>query len=155
MSIAPVTASVRVPLPPDTAFDLFTRRIGEWWQRQKSIAPKPWAQIVIEPGAGGRWFERDADGAETDWGDVLAWEPPCRLLLAWRIDANFRYDPAFETEVELRFTPVGQRETLVSLEHRNLERFGADAERVAGNLGGGWPTLITLYGDLARKEKEA
>ena len=34
MSIAPVTASVRVPLPPDTAFDLFTRRIGEWWQRQ-------------------------------------------------------------------------------------------------------------------------
>jgi hypothetical protein len=28
------------------------------------------------------------------------------------------------------------------LEHRNLERFGVDAERHAERLRGGWPTMV-------------
>ena len=39
--------------------------------------------------------------------------------------------------------------TLVTLEHRNLERYGAAAERHAGMLGGGWPGLLQGFADLA------
>lgn len=155
MSIAPIRMEVTVPVPPDAAFALFTGRIGEWWQRSKSIGDKPWAEVVIEPRQDGRWFERDAEGAETPWGDVLAWEPPGRLLLAWRIGADFRFDPQLETEVELRFLPDGESGTRVSLEHRKLQRFGDAAERVAAQLGGGWPGLVASFAKLAEEENRS
>jgi uncharacterized protein YndB with AHSA1/START domain len=104
---------------------------------------------VIEPFAGGRWFERDAEGGETSWGRVLAFEPPERLLLAWQLNSQFRYDPAFETEVELTFTPSDGGGSRVTLEHRNLERFGADAEKVAGQVSTGWPRFVGFFVDFA------
>lgn len=39
--------------------------------------------------------------SECVWGDLLAWEPPHRLLPAWRIDADFQQDPNLLTEVEV------------------------------------------------------
>jgi hypothetical protein len=56
---------------------------------------------------------------------VLAWEPPVRLLLAWQITAEWRFDPNLLTEVEVRFTADGTG-TLVELEHR-LDGYGAAA----------------------------
>ncbi len=61
---------------------------------------------------------------------MLAWEPPLRLLLAWQINANWKYDPDLVTEVEVTFTPVEGGATRVDLEHRNLERFGDKIETV-------------------------
>jgi uncharacterized protein YndB with AHSA1/START domain len=57
------------------------------------------------------------------------------------LNSQFTYDPDFLTEVELTFAPRGAG-TLVTLEHRNLERFGDDADKLAGQLGGGWPTFL-------------
>jgi hypothetical protein len=31
------------------------------------------------------------------------------------------------------------------VEHRNLERYGDDAEKIAGLLGGGWPTCLAEF----------
>ncbi len=151
--IDPVVRRVVVRAPPARAFALFAGRIGTWWPKDKHIGARPAVDVVLEPGVGGRWFERDADGAETQWGRVLAWEPPTphaegRMLLAWQIGADWRFDPGFETEVELRFTPVADG-TEVRLTHRRLERFGAHAERMAGMLGGGWPLMLGCFRDLA------
>jgi uncharacterized protein YndB with AHSA1/START domain len=149
MTIAPVVVSVRVAAPPDRAFSLFARDMGRWWPHGMTIGAKPHVEIVIEPRTGGRWFERDEQGAETSWGKVLAWEPPGRLLLGWQLDSRFAYDPDFLTEVELTFAPDGAGGSTVTLEHRNLERFGADAEKVAGQVGGGWPRIIGNFVDFA------
>jgi uncharacterized protein YndB with AHSA1/START domain len=151
MTIAPVVRSVSVKAPPDRAFALFTGDIGRWWPRGMTIGEQPHADVLIEKHPGGRWFERADDGTETQWGRVLAWEPPKRLLLAWQIGAGWKYDEAFETEVEVTFAPAGTG-TLVTLEHRNLERFGAAAEAIAKQLGGGWPKLIQFFADYADKE---
>lgn len=155
MSIAPIVQSVTVSLPPQQAFDIFATRMGRWWKPGMTIGTQPHADIVIEPAPGGRWFERDADGAETEWGKVIAWDPPERLLLAWQLDATFSYDPDFETEVEVRFEDLGNGATRVTLEHRNLERFGPTAQKVAESLGSGWPGLMQLYADLAQSEEKA
>jgi hypothetical protein len=37
----------------------------------------------------------------------------------------------------------------VTLEHRNLERFGVDAARHAGRLNGGWPTKLAALAAYA------
>lgn len=154
MSIAPIRRQVTVKPPPDVAFRLFTGSIGQWWPARTSIGAQPPVAVVLEPFVDGRWYERDADGRETQWGKVLAWEPPGRVLLAWQINAAWTFDPALITEVEVTFVPAADGGTLVTLEHRNLERLGADAERVAGQLGGGWPTLLDLYATLASAQTE-
>jgi uncharacterized protein YndB with AHSA1/START domain len=146
MSIAPIVRSVTVAVPPDRAFALFTGAMGRWWTPGTTVGAKPHVEIVVEPHAGGRWFERDEDGAETHWGKVLSWDPPGRVLLGWQLDAAFRYDPDLTTEVELTFAPEGKG-TRVTLEHRNLERFGASAEAVAAKLAGGWPSKLQLFAD--------
>jgi uncharacterized protein YndB with AHSA1/START domain len=151
MTIAPIVQSVTVAVPPDRAFALFTGSMGRWWQRGKTIGAKPHVEIVMEPRPDGRWFERDEDGAETDWGRVLAWQPPARVLLGWHLDASFAYDPELETEVEITFVP-DDAGTRVTLTHRNLERFGESAERVASQLGGGWPTLVQAFADYAEEQ---
>jgi uncharacterized protein YndB with AHSA1/START domain len=156
MTIAPVVRTVTVRAAPARAFNLFTANIERWWPQSHHIGAKPFAAVIVEPHVGGRWFERDADGAECQWGKVLAWEPPTRLLLGWQITSEWRYDPAFLTELELRFEPVDGGATLVTLKHRDLERFGADAEKVAGQLGGGWPSIMAdfvTYADAQRTKE--
>ena len=147
MSIAPIVRTVEVKAAPARAFDLFTSRIGDWWP--KGIGKAPHVAIVMEPQVGGRWFERDADGNETQWGKVLSWEPPARVLLAWQINTRWSFDPDLMTEVELTFAPAEGGGTLVTLEHRNLERFGADAVPHVERLRGGWPTHLAVFGRYA------
>jgi len=149
MSIAPILRTVQVKAAPARAFDLFATHMGHWWPKGRTIGKAPHAAVIVEPRAGGQWFERDADGNETHWGEVLAWEPPSRLLLGWQINSQWGYDPDFLTEVELTFAPAEDGGTLVTLEHRNLERFGADAARHAEKLRGGWPTHLAQFAQYA------
>ena len=148
MTIAPILLSVDVKAPPERAFALFTGHIGKWWPVGRTVAKTPHADVVIEPHAGGRWFEVDADGVETPWGKVVSWEPPGRVVLGWQLNSQWAYDPDLVTEVELSFT-AQDGGTRVTLEHRNLERFGADADKLAGQLGGGWPTFMNIFADYA------
>ncbi|MDB5533839.1 MAG: ATPase [Hyphomicrobiales bacterium] len=145
MTIAPIVRTVEVKAPPEKAFSLFAGRMGDWWPKGRGIGKGPCVTVVVEPHAEGRWFEVDADGNETQWGKVLAWEPPSRLLLAWQLSCDWGYDPNFLTEVELTFAPAARGGTLVTLEHRNLERFGPDAAGHAERLGGGWPSRLADY----------
>jgi len=141
---APVRKSIVVKAPPARAFAVFTADIGRWWPATHSIGGK-FKEAVLEPRAGGRCYERGTDGSECDWGKVLAWEPPGRVLLAWQLDANFKYAKDLITEVEVRFLANEDGGTRVELEHRNLERFAEHAEKVAESVSGGWPQVLAAY----------
>jgi uncharacterized protein YndB with AHSA1/START domain len=149
MSIAPIVRTVQVKAAPARAFDIFAAQMASWWPKGGTIGKQPHAAIVIEPRRDGRWFERDADGNETNWGRVLAWEPPSRLLLAWQLTCEWGYDPDLQTEVEVTFAPAEGGGTLVTLEHRHLERFGADGARHVEKLRGGWPTRLADFAQYA------
>ncbi len=124
----PVRRSVTLKADPARAFEVFAAGMDRWWPRTHSVGSSPQRRVVLEPVAGGRWYEIGEDGSECLWGKVLAYEPPARLLLAWQIDVDWRYDPSLVTEVEVRFTPLAEGGTRVDLEHRDLERFGDKAE---------------------------
>lgn len=144
---APVRRSVTVKVEPARAFQAFVGNIGRWWPKSHSIGGKPLAEAVLEPRVGGLWYEVSEDGSTCDWGKVLAYEPPGRLVLAWQIDADWKFDPDLITEVEVKFIPDGAG-TRVELEHRNIERFGAKAAAMAEMIGsdaGGWLTILGLY----------
>jgi uncharacterized protein YndB with AHSA1/START domain len=144
---AAIRKSFTVRAGRETAFEIFSKGLDRWWPRSHFIGPSPLKEAVMEPGVGGRWFSRHEDGSEQMWGEVLAWDPPGRLVLAWRISHAWGYDPNLLTEVDVTFTDVGGGETRVDLEHRGLERFGdstaADQTRAA--MGGGWGLILESF----------
>jgi uncharacterized protein YndB with AHSA1/START domain len=145
-----VRQSVVVETSPERAFYVFTEGMTSWWPIDShSIGDRPMAEAVIEPRTGGRWYERGDDGTECDWGRVLAWEPPGRIVLAWQISAEWKADPTIRTEVEVRFTPEGDGRTRVDLEHRGLESFGERAEQMRAIFGsdGGWNGLLRRFAE--------
>lgn len=151
MSITPIIQSVDVKASPARAFELFTGQMGAWWPRGKSVGATPHSAIIIEPWEGGRWYERDAAGNESQWGKVLAFEPPGRVLLGWQLSSQWSYDPALLTEVELTFAALAGGGTRVRLEHRNLERFGTNTALHISKLNEGWPTRLADFVQFANR----
>jgi uncharacterized protein YndB with AHSA1/START domain len=146
---APIRKSIVVKAAADKAFAVFTGNMTRWWPAAYSIGATPIKEVVLEPRTGGRWFERGEDGLECQWGKVLAWEPPSRVLLAWQIDGSWKYDADLITELDVRFAAHGAKETRVDFEHRHLERLGEAAEIVRAQLESGWPGLLEAYAAAA------
>jgi uncharacterized protein YndB with AHSA1/START domain len=109
---------------------VFTSRMTTWWPSHHHIGSAPIQEIVVEPREGGRWYTRHEDGTETSTGYVAGWDPPERLVLAWQITADWRYDPSLVTTVEVRFVEESPGRTRVELEHRDLDRYGPEADRM-------------------------
>jgi len=151
IGIAPVRQTLTVPIPAQQAFSLFTEGFNTWWIGHH-IGAAELAEAVIEPRAGGRWYERGVDGSECDWGKVLIYEPPGRLVLSWQLNAKFEYDPDPEhaSEIEVTFVEDGDH-TRVDFEHRHIERLGPDADKLARNVASenGWPTILGLFAKAA------
>jgi uncharacterized protein YndB with AHSA1/START domain len=148
-----VTHSVRVPLTPAEAFELFTARFGDWWPTDSHhISDAPTATAVLEPREGGRWYERAEDGSECDWGYVREVDAPARLLLAWQLTPQWQFDPdrAQATEVEVTFTAENGG-TRVTLEHRGFEVHGDAGPGMRDSVAseGGWSQLLELYRSAA------
>lgn len=144
IKIAPIVKSIRVKASPERSFEVFTTNLIRWWPPTYTIGLSPMKEVIVEPRVGGRWFEMGEDGSQCQWGDVLAWNPPDRLLLAWRISMQWQFDPALLTEVEVTFQDVGGGETEVRIVHSKFENYGADAEQAA-QVFDGWSTTLERY----------
>jgi hypothetical protein len=154
MTIAPVRKEIVVEASQERAFRVFTAEHGAWWPlATHHIGAQAAETAVIEPRVGGRWLERAADGTECQWGRVLVWDPPGRLVLAWQIGADWKHDDALLTEVEVRFVALGPALTRVELEHRLLDRYGAAAEGLRGAFDseGGWNGILRSFAARARQ----
>ena len=118
-------------------------RTSLWWPASHSVSGAPEA-VTFEPHAGGRIYERAPGGGEHDWGEVLAWEPPHRLVYTWHL----RQDRADATEVEITFAPAGEG-TAVAIVHRGWERLGARGDDLRERNHRGWAGLLPRYLEAA------
>ncbi|ODU03259.1 MAG: ATPase [Pseudonocardia sp. SCN 72-86] len=142
--IPPITGTVTLAVPVERAFAVFTGSINTWWPHQFHIGQADVEEVVLEPRVGGRWYERGVDGSECDWGRVLLWEPPHRLVFTWQINGSWQFDPdpGHASEIEALFRPDGTG-SIVDVEHRLFERLdGGQAINDAINGGGGWALLL-------------
>ncbi len=145
---APVRKSIVVHAPQARAFDVFTARFDSWWPKTHHIAKAEMKGGVMEPRVGGRWYEVGVDGSQCDWGTVLAWEPPSRVVLSWHLNSKFRYDESVDSEIEVQFIPESAHVTRVELEHR-IAATDAEAIRAAVDAPEGWSLLLRIYADTA------
>jgi len=145
-----------VQAPPAVAWRVFTEQMGAWWPLSVyKIGKVNAVDAVLEPRVGGRWYERGDDGSTCDWGRVLLWEPPSRLVLSYDINADWQYDPDLKTEIEVRFIASGESATRVELEHRKLDRYGArrDEMRRIFDTEGDWGRLLAMFAARAAEEE--
>jgi uncharacterized protein YndB with AHSA1/START domain len=133
---------------------VFVEQMESWWPATHHIGKTPFEALFIEPRVGGRWYERNAEGQQCDWGTVLAWDPPHRVTFSWHVgpghdspDWVADMDMAKASEVEIRFTAEALETTLVELTHSKLERHGEGAEQLRDMFDGpgAWSGILGLY----------
>jgi uncharacterized protein YndB with AHSA1/START domain len=148
---------VTVKAPPAVAWRVFTEKMGTWWPlATHKIGKVKAVDAVIEPRVGGRWYERGEDGSTCEWGRVLSWEPPSRLMLSWDISADWQHDATVKTEVEVRFIAEDKDVTRVELDHRHLDRYGPRCDEMRGIFDSdkGWRGLLDAFAARASASKE-
>ena len=145
-TIEPVQVAIEVRRGIEEAFRVFTDEIAAWWPvAGHSVEPDQVEAVVLEGRLGGRLYERWHDGGEADWGRVVTWEPPRRLVLSWQPNPE---RPA-ATEVEVRFVAVEPDHTRVELEHRGWERLGDLGPEARASYDSGWPGVLDSYAGTA------
>ena len=100
----PVRKTISVGCSAERAFSIFTDGISRWWPLKKlSLSQARAVSCAIEPRLGGAVYEVADDGARIQWGEVLVWDPPSRLVMSWHPGSP----PDTAQEVEVRFTLQG------------------------------------------------
>jgi len=154
---APVHKSVIVKASPEHAFRVFTDGIDTWWPREHHIGKLPLKKVIVESRRGGRCYSEQTGGPECDWGSVLVWDPPRRLVIAWKINGNWEYEPdvAKSSEVEILFTLQADGSTRVDLEHRFFDRLGPAGAAMSEMVGSpqGWGVTLSQFAEQAEKTK--
>jgi uncharacterized protein YndB with AHSA1/START domain len=174
-----VTKSVIVPVTVDEAFRLFTEQPAQWLPAAHTFLRDP-VLIAMEPWTGGRFYERGGDGTEITRGTILDWAPPTRLVVTWRIGANWQ--PVFDDEqasrIRAEFRPADTAgsgtagsgtagsgtagsdtagsgtagSTEVALTYTELDRHGAFATQLRAAIEAGDPgESLQNYADLAAR----
>jgi uncharacterized protein YndB with AHSA1/START domain len=146
LTIAPVRKTIVVKASAAHAFEVFTSGIGKWWPRDHGIGKLPMREAVMETRLGGRWYELGEDGAQTNVGRIIVWEPPARFVMTWDINSQWKPDTTVSSEVEVRFIAEGANATRVELEHRKFEQMGAEGgEKMRKGVDGGWPKMLERF----------
>ena len=135
----PVRKQISVDCDVDSAFRTFTEDIATWWPVASHSMNGEGATPHFEPRAGGRVYERTADGREHDWANVLVYEPPLRVVLEWKVNPA-----APPTEVEVHFSQDGGG-TRVELEHRGWEAYASGGIDERGSYDSGWGHVLGRF----------
>lgn len=146
-TVPAVRREVTVPTDVATAFAVFTARFDEVKPREHTLLAVPIERSVLEPRAGGALYDRGVDGSVCRWGEVTAFEPPHRLVFAWKITSDWSgvvEDLSRASEVEVTFTAVDAGSTRVVIEHRHLDRMGPGWTDLPAAFDGpnGWPLYL-------------
>jgi uncharacterized protein YndB with AHSA1/START domain len=151
MSNAPIARVQRVmPAAPDVVFDqwLEPESLAEW------MCPRPTrvVDLTVEPRLGGSVrFDIDESGTRfLITGRFLAIEPPHLLRFTWS-DSSWP-DPTAASIVTVAFEPLGNDETLMTIEHSLLPPDAFDEYQ--SGWAGVCDQLITFLHGLERAKHE-
>ena len=143
-----VRRSVTVSAPIERAFAVFTGDLASWWPREYTWSKQGMEAAYVDSERG-RWIERDSQGNEILWGELLTWDPPNRIVLSWLISPQrtIETDPARASEIEIRFVSEGSSTSRVELEHRKFSRHGEgwEAMRAGMDSDQGWSWILERY----------
>jgi uncharacterized protein YndB with AHSA1/START domain len=138
----PIIKTIDVPCAPQRAFDVFVRKITDWWpldgHAASAAAGKAALGVTIETHVGGRVYETMHDGQQTDWGQALTFEEGRAFSMTWHPGNN----ADFPTHVALSFEDIGGGRTRVTLTHSGWEIWAGEAAAKRENYDNGWDFVL-------------
>jgi uncharacterized protein YndB with AHSA1/START domain len=150
MRLDPLELELVVVCPPARAFALWASETTLWWPKGHSVSADPELTVTFEPRPGGRIYERTSTGEEHEWGEVLAWEPPHRLVYLWHL----RFDRCDATEVEVTFRARDAGGgTDVRIVHRGWERLGSAGPERRDRNRRGWDGVLERYRVVSGRQR--
>ena len=129
-----------VTVPVERAFTVWTTKASLWWPRSHTMGGERHAEVVFEPHAGGRIFERTTAGEELEWGEVVGWDPPRRVSYLWHLF----FDRSEATQVVVSFAPA-EGGTRVTIEQTGFERLGDAGAARRDRTDQAWTHIAELY----------
>ena len=137
----PVSKSIKVKLPIDKAFALFTEGIASWWPLEShSVGEEKTIKCIFEGEVGGRIYEVQEDGNEAEWGRVKTWDPPDSVVFTWY--PGREADTA--QDVDVKFTSI-EDGTELQLVHSGWELLGDQAHEMREGYDSGWDYVLGHY----------
>ncbi|MCU1400790.1 MAG: hypothetical protein JWN62_3899 [Acidimicrobiales bacterium] len=131
-ALAPIRREVIVATDVQSAFGWFTSHIGAWWPVGELSVHGAESSVAFE---GDLLVERHG-AARAVWAEVVRWDPPAALELAWHPGRT----DGVVTDVRITFESAGNG-TRVTVEHSGWERTAAP-EAVRDEYGHGWPMVL-------------
>jgi uncharacterized protein YndB with AHSA1/START domain len=134
--LPPLRREVRVSATPALAFEWFTGHIGMWWPRILTAFGGTLGFVS------GQLEEHSADEVHV-WGEVITWNPPHSLRMAWRQPAH---DEDQRTNVDVMFVPDGTSGAIARIVQSGWNRIPdpASSSRLYGG-DRGWREVLTAY----------
>lgn len=147
-----VSKSVTVPVPPAEAFRIYTQFPGEWLPREHTFLRDPEC-VTMEPRAGGRFYERGADGTEVTRGTITEWDPPGRLAVTWRIGPNWQpvSDDDHASVIVVEFRPGGTGATEMVVTYTHLDRHGEMASMIRSAIDSPGADTLQRYAEVVER----
>jgi len=148
----PVRKSVTVPVTPDVAFRIYTEQPREWLPPEHTFIRNP-ESVTFEPWAGGRFYERGADGSEITRGTITEWDPPERLAVTWRIGPDWQpvFDDSGASVIVVDFALSGANTTEVMLTYTHLDRHGEMADMIRSAISRPGPDTLDRYAEVVKR----
>ena len=149
---APVRKVLTVPATPQRAFEVFTAGFDRWWPRSHTIGKSALQEVVLEPRVGGRWYGIDDDGTETEWGDVLVWEPPGASCSRGGSARTGSTTPTYSPKSKSRSPRKAAARRGSTSNTACSRRMGDAAAAVRDSIDGpgGWTSILQSYADVVR-----
>lgn len=156
--VDPIRQTVTVQCSPERAFELFTELMDRWWPVDDySRAVSEFkddgvhvARLEFQARMGGSILEHMSDGRVLPWAEVVDWQPPNRVVMAWRPHSS----PEPPTELEVTFS-AGAGGTVVDVEHRGWARLSENFRTGLYEIyARGWVTTLALFAAAADRVTE-
>jgi uncharacterized protein YciI len=141
-TVPPIRRQIILDADPETAFAVFTERLGQWWPLAELSVYGAGATVAFDEG---HIVERSAEGRTAVWGTVTRWEPPSVVAFSWHPGRT----PQKASHVEVIFAARADQ-TLVTLEHAGWDAF-ADPAAARAEYDQGWPMVLDRYREHAAR----
>jgi uncharacterized protein YndB with AHSA1/START domain len=143
---APIAHEYSLRCGADSAFAVYTERIGEWWDPRYTANAETLRTVTIEPKVGGRVYAVHGDLGEDDWGEVTVWEPGRRLVHTF----SLAQDPRHPSEVAVEFVSGGSSGSAAGGSTLRFAHGGwTEANVAAREKFGDWQVMLDRFAALA------
>jgi hypothetical protein len=140
-SVEPIVHEYALRCDPESAFVIYTTRIGDWWDPRYSANPETFTSVTIEPWVSGRIYASHEDLGQHDWGEVTLWQPGRRVVHTFTL----AQDPSHPSEVAAKFEPGEDGPgCILRFEHGGWNETNAATREEFGD----WPVMLDRFAAL-------